>query len=205
MDAASVLGLREPEPSRREGSQEEPEIATPISCFDPYEEEDDTGGSPRPDVGGRAGSAAAAGPDGESPRVRIAMTTTVVEYEEDAALSPACPRDAAANDGLALPASPRDGGGKNRFVVTFKDVQSPEKQAGFVPQQPPQAGRRKRTLPSPARRVEEEGLGDDWATRPWKEPSVGLAKAARRRALVRQGLLPLWSTDPDDLLFLGAL
>ncbi len=220
------------------------DVSTPKSYFDPYHGEQPVAAveappappqqrppppsrsPPPPSPGGRSrdsppekpsrrGVGPCSSSDEASPHVRLAMTATVVHFEEGAALSPpaagGAEHDADADadadeqdmNQLALPATPRDDGAKNRFVITFKDVVSPEKRESFVPL-PPLAGRRKRTLPSPARRVEEEGLGDDWATRPWKEPSVEVARTARRRALVSQGRLSLWSTDPDDLLFLGA-
>ena len=210
---ASALELREPGARQQGAEPEELDVSTPLSFFDPYKPDDGAeadaeavaaaaaNGSPRPD----------AGADG-SPRVRIGLTATVQFQEEAAPSSPAPSAEAEApaaaggedHQQLALPASPRDEHqpARNRFVISFQDVQSPEKAEGFKPQ-PPLAGRRKRALPSPARRVEEEGLGDDWANRPWKEPSVEAARTARRRALVSQGRLPLWSTDPDDLLFLG--
>lgn len=205
MDRASVLELRERDASSRPpakpprrravgvlGGTGEPEpepelhVSTPVSYFDPYDEaEASAPAAAAPTAPGAAG-------DGGSPAA----------FPPSADAAAAAAGDASGDDPLALSSAPREGP-KNRLVVGFEDVVSPEKAENFVPK-PPQAGRKRRELPSPARRVEEEGLGDDWATRPWKEPSVDVARTARRRALVRQGRLPLWSTDPNDLLFLSA-
>lgn len=189
MDRVTALQLREPGGGEQE-EEEELDMSTPHSYFDPY----------KPDDGAKDEAAMAAAEDG-SPRPDAGPgdDRPVVVH---AAPSPPSPPSTEAP--LALPASPREAEQpRNRFVISFQDVQSPEKAEGFVPRRPPLAGRKKRALPTPARRVEEEGLGDDWASRPWREPSVEAARTARRRALVSHGRLPLYSTDPDDLLFLG--
>ena len=132
-------------------------------------------------------------PLGSSPRVRLNMTTTIVHFPADG-------EDGNNNDGdndsdklgLTLPASPRR---PRRCTVTTMDVCSPEKlpQDGsvappppddasgegqepahplppFPPVAPSDAAAAKKPVPSPQRRVEEEGLGESWASTPWKEP-----------------------------------
>jgi len=134
---------------------------------------------------------------GCSPRVRLNMTTTVVHFPAD---DEDGNNDDDDNDndklGLALPSSPRR---PRRFTVTTMDVCSPEKlpqdgsvppptlddaSAGgqepahplppFPPVAPSDAAAAKKPVPSPQRRVEEEGLGEGWASSPWVEPRYGL-------------------------------
>ena len=122
------------------------------------------------------------------PHVRINMATTIVQSmneedddgddEDDNDNNKEEEQDSNDKRGnpLALPLRPN---GKKRFRITFKDVQSPEKLpfGQAPPQKPPRpappvppARFLPKAIPSAQRRVEEEGLGDDWATKPWKEP-----------------------------------
>lgn len=100
------------------------------------------------------------------------------EEEEDEYNIPKEEQDSEDKRGTSL-ALPRHPNGKKRFSITFKDVQSPEKlpEGQAPPQKPPRpappvppARSLPKAIPSAQRRVEEEGLGDDWATKPWKEP-----------------------------------
>lgn len=166
------------------GHQEEDEeldVSTPVSYFDNYRHDD----SQRDAAAHTPACPDPTGPLANSPHVRINATTTVVrplpDDEEDGSDSEAKKE---------LPTSPR---GRRKFTITF-DVCSPEKLPQgvvafpreviadgqqsepthslppFPPVAPSDAAAAQKPVPSPQRRVEEEGLGDDWAATPWKEP-----------------------------------
>jgi hypothetical protein len=128
--------------------------------------------------------------------MRLNMTTTIVHSPPDQEDNNNDDDDANHKLGLALPASPRR---PRRCTVTTMDVCSPEKllqdgsvvppppndaSAGgqepahplppFPPVAPSDAAAAKKPVPSPQRRVEEEGLGESWASTPWQEPRYGL-------------------------------
>lgn len=75
---------------------------------------------------------------------------------------------------------PNSPSAKQHLMVTFYDIRSPEKEEGemsspaaAVSDKYKASEHKKKPLNSAQRRVEDEGLGDDWALTPWKEPRYG--------------------------------
>ncbi len=220
---ANPLALRDD--SLSDDQDQELDVSTPLSYFDevpPLNEEAGCTGGARPP--------APAKPPRPSPHVRINMTTTIVHSMGDNDNDNDGDSDGAEGDddrGSLGDHPPKHNlRARRKFRIEFKDVCSPEKRSlppadaaqdddddkkapiSCAPNCPPSSRfgmhqHKKAAVPSPQRRVQEEGLGDDWASKPWKEPSVHVAQTRRKRALVQQGKMNLWTTGPEDLLFLG--